>query len=81
MYRSYGMLRARVEFGHDQNSESASDTFNPDFDFGDEFEANGTYVLKKFYCKQRSKRNLIFIDLTSSNIQKRSLKATVNLGT
>ena len=75
------MLRARVEFGHDQNSEPASDTFNPNFDFGDEFEANGTYVLKRVYCKRRNKRSLIFADLASSNIQKRSLKAIIDLGT
>jgi len=75
------MLRARVEFGHDQNSEPASDTFNPDFDFSDEFEANGTYVLERVYCKQRSKRSLIFIDLASPNIKKRSLKAIIDLGT
>jgi len=75
------MLRARIEFGHDQNSETASDTFNPDFDFSDEFETNGTYVLERVYCKQRSKRSLMFVDLTSPNIQKGSLKASVNLGT
>jgi len=75
------MLRARIEFGKEINSKPASDTFNPDFDFSDEFEANGTYILERVYCKQRSKRSLVFADLTSSDIRKGSLKATVDLGT
>ena len=39
------------------------------------------YLLEKVYCKQRSKRSLAFIYLTSPSIRKRSLKATVHLGT
>ena len=74
------MLESRIEFGHDQNSEPSSNTFNPKFDFGKEFEANGTYVLERIHCKQRSKRSLLFADLASSNIQKGSLKAIIDLG-
>ena len=74
------MLKSRIQFGHEQNSESSSDTFNPTFDFGKEFEANGTYVLERVYCRQKSKRSLVFDDLASSNVQKGSLKATINLG-
>lgn len=81
LYKSRGTLRIRVLFGNDQNSEPASDTFNPQFDFSDEFQANGTYVLEKAYCKQRSKRNLVFADLEFANIQKGSLKAVISLGT
>ena len=81
LYKSQGTLRIRVVFDNDQNPEPASDTYNPHFDFGDEFQANGTYVLEKVYCKQRSKRNLVFADLSDSNIQKGSLKAVINLGT
>lgn len=81
LHKSHGTLRIKAGFGHDQNSEAASDTYNPNFDFGDEFQVNGTYVLEKAYCKQRSKRNLVFTDLADSNIQKGSLTAVINLGT
>ena len=81
LYRSFGMLKARVNFGNEQSSGSSSDTFNPNFKFGDEFQANGTYMLERVYCKKRNKRSLIFVDLSSSNVQKGSLKATVKLGT
>ena len=80
MYSSRGMLESRIEFGHDQNSEPSSATFNPKFDLGKEFEANGTYMLERVYCKQRSKRSLVFADLAAPNIQKGSIKAIIDLG-
>ena len=73
------MLRVKVDFGDNQNPEPASDTFNPNFDFSDEFQANGTYILERVYCKQRNKRSLVFRDLTSPNVQKGFLSATINL--
>ena len=79
LYRSRGMLRVKVDFGDDQNPEPASDTFNPNFDFSDEFQANGTYILERVYCKQRSRRSLVFVDLASPNVQKGLLAATINL--
>lgn len=79
LYRSRGTLRTRVDFGHEQNAEPASDTFNPNFDFSDEFQANGTYTLERAYCKQRNKRSLIFVDLAASGVQKGSLKAAIDL--
>ena len=78
LYRSQGKLRTKVDFGHEQNSEPGSDTFNPNFDFGDEFQANGSYILERVYCKQRNKRSLVFVDLASTNVQKGSLKATID---
>ena len=77
LYKSHGMLRMKVLF---RNSESPSDTIDSKFDFSNEFQANGTYVLEKVYCKRRSKRNLAFANLAQSNIQKGSIKATTNLG-
>ena len=81
LYRSRGTLRTRVGFRHDQNSEPTSDTFNPNFDLSDEFQANGSYTLERAYCKQRNKRSLIFVDLAAPAVQKGSLKATIDLGT
>ena len=37
-------------------------------------------LLERVYCKQKSKQSLVFADLASSNVQKGSLKATINLG-
>ena len=73
------MLRVKVDFGDNQNPEPASDTFNPNFDFSDEFQTNGTYILERVYCKQRNKRSLVFRDLASPNVQKGFLSATINL--
>ena len=76
---SHGTLHAKLEFGHNKSSTSPNDTFSSSFDFGRAFEVNGAYVLEKVYCKHRNKRSVIFTDLTSSNIQKGSLKAIVDL--
>ena len=80
LYKSRGMLKSRIELGRNQTSEPSSNTSNPNLDFGKEFEANGTYVLEKVYCKQKSKRSLAFANLESSNIKKGFLKATIDLG-
>ena len=77
---SRGSLNAGIAFGHEEN-KSASETFNPNIDFGKQFEVNGTYVLEKAYCKQKRKRSLVFADLASSSVQKSSLKATIDLST
>ena len=77
LYKSRGTLRTKVFFKNDQHSE----TFNPEFGFSDAFQVNGTYMLEKIYCKQRSKRNFVFANLASSKFQKGSLKATINSGT
>lgn len=82
LHRSRGALKIRVDFGHDQlqDSEPANETFNPDLDFGDEFQVNGTYILERIYCKQRHKRSLVFANLASSYVQKGSIKAIVDSG-
>ena len=80
MYRSWGVLRTRIDFGSQNNPEPASNAFNPNIDFGDEFQANGTYTLERAYCRKRNKRSLAFVDLASVNVQKGSLKATIDSG-
>lgn len=85
LYKSQGMLKARLGsklgFGDGQTSKSLNDTSNLNFNFGKGFEANGSYILERIYCKQKSKRSLIFADLASTNIQKGSIKATIDLST
>ena len=83
LYSSRGTLRVKVDFGHNVSSDHeppASDTFNPNFHFDKEFEANGTYVLTRRYCKQRQRRSFIFVDLKSDDIQKGTVKAIMNMG-
>ena len=59
LQRSQGAMRVKIDFGHDQNSETPDDgTLNQSFDFGKEFEVNGTYTIEKMYCMQRSKRTI-----------------------
>ena len=75
------MVKARVELGHHHhNSTSSSDTNNTNFDFGKEFEANGTYELERVYCKRKNKRSLVFVNLDSPNIRKGSLTGIIDLG-
>ena len=84
LYNSHGILKIRVDYGHHKSSTSdeppASKNFNPDFHFDKEIEVNGTYVLKRRYCKQRQRRNFIFADLKSKNIHKGTLKAIMDEG-
>ena len=81
LYSSQGFLKVTVDLGKKKDSEPlASDTFDSNFHFDKEIETNGTYLLIRKYCKQRKRRNLIFADLTSTNIQKDTLKAMMNMG-
>ena len=79
LFTSRGTLHAGLELGHNQSLTSPNDTFSSSFNFGKAFEVNGAYVLEKIYCKQRNKRSVIFTDLTSSNVQKGSLNAVIDL--
>ena len=81
LYSSRGFLTARVDYGKKKDSEPpASDTFDSNFQFDKEIETNGTYMLTRKYCKQRQRRNFIFADLTSFDIQKDTIKAMMNMG-
>ena len=82
LYSSRGFLTARVDYGKKKDSElpPASDTFDSNFHFDKEIETNGTYTLTRKYCKQRQRRNFIFADLTSFDIQRDTLKSMMNMG-
>jgi len=82
LYKSSGVLKARVDFGHGKSAEpSSSKTFNPNIDFGEEFQANGTYEITKMYCSRRHKRSFSFADLSNPNVHKGNIKAVIDLGT
>ena len=81
LYNSRGFLTARVDYGKKKDSQPpASDTFDSNFHLDKEIETNGTYMLTRKYCKQRQRRNFIFADLTSFDIQRDTLKSMTNMG-
>ena len=83
LYKSSGILNARVDLGHDQNPESSSSSkksFNPNKDFSEDFQANGSYTIIKMYCKQRNKRSFSFVHLSRPFVQKKNIRAVVNKG-
>ena len=85
LQKSRGMLRIRVDLGHSNGEEQElpvnddTSTFDQSFDFGKEFEANGTYLIEKIYCKHQTRRNVIFEDLAASDVEKEGLLAVINL--
>ena len=84
LQRSRGTLKLKLNFDDNQNepdlSNRAENIVDKNIDFGKEFETNGTYLIQKVYCKQRTKRNMIFIDLKGPNVKKATLLATIDLG-
>ena len=80
LYSSRGMLQTRVDYGQNRSSDHESPTMDTKFQFDKEFEANGSYVVIRKYCKQRGRRSFIFADVTSQDVQKGTLKAIMNVG-
>ena len=84
LQRSRGVLKLKLDFGGNQNESdlpnSDENIIDKNADFGKEFEANGSYLIQKLYCKQRTKRNVIFADLKASSVEKATLLATFDLG-
>ena len=86
--RSHGTLKLKLDFTHDGNqNESYLPDDNDDendidktTDFGKEFASNGSFMIQKVYCKQRTKRSVIFADLKSPDIEKATLLATIDSG-
>ena len=82
--RSRGMLRMRVDLGHkseeeqDMPHDEDMDTVDHTIDLGKEFEANGTYLIEKAYCKLRTSRNAVFNDLKALYVKKGSLLAIID---
>ena len=82
LQRSHGVMRVKIDFGQDQNSDAQDDgTLNQSFDFSKEFEVNGTYTIEKMYCNQRNKRSITFANLKGPNVQKGTIRAATDLGT
>ena len=85
LLRSRGELKLKLDFGGSQNNESDlpdndENIINKNTDFAKEFEANGSYLMQKTHCKQRTKRSVIFTNLKVSTVEKATLLATIDLG-
>ena len=79
---SRGLVEIKMDYGGEGDEESEKDdgSYDKTVDFSDEFQSNGTYLIEKAYCQQRSKRDAVFADLTASNLKKGSLLAVINTG-
>ena len=78
LQKSEGKMKIKLDLGDLQDDESPNDDTDKSFDFGKEFESNGTYLIQKAYCKQRSRRRAIFPDLNTPSINKATLLATID---
>lgn len=82
LQRSRGTLKLKLDFGGDQDtidvSSDEENIINKNIDFGKDFGANGSYLIQKAYCKQRTKRTVIFADLQASDVVKATLLAAID---
>ena len=78
LQRSEGMMKIKLDFGDLQDDDSSNDDVDKSFDFGKEFESNGTYLIQKAYCMQRTRRSATFPDLNTPSINKATLLATID---
>ena len=79
LQKSQGKMKIKLNFGDLQDDDlSNDDDVDTSFDFGKEFESNGTYLIEKAYCKKRDRRSAIFSDLNTPSITKATLLATID---
>ena len=79
LQKSRGKMKIKLDFGDlQENDDSPNDDVNKDFDFGKDFESNGTYLMEKAYCKRRTRRNAMFPDLRAPSVKKATLLATID---
>ena len=79
LQKSQGKMKIKLNFGDFQDDDlSNDDDVDTSFDFGKEFESNGTYLIEKAYCKKRDRRSAIFSDLSTPSITKATLLATID---
>ena len=51
LQRSEGVMKIKLDFGDLPDDDSPSDEVDRSFDFAQEFESNGTYLIQKVSCK------------------------------
>ena len=85
LQESHGAMKIKIDFGsatneNDNNYYEDSGTYDNTIDFGNQFQSNGTYTTEKVSCQKRSKRDVVFADLTASDIERGSLLAVIDIG-
>lgn len=79
LHKSRGKMSIKLDFGDLEDDDDSNNDIDKDFDFGKEFQSNGSYLIQKAYCKRRTRRNVIFSDLEASSVNKATLLATIDL--
>ena len=79
--KSHGKMKIKLDFGdrEDDNDDSSNDDMDKSFDFGKEFESNGSYFIEQAFCKHRTRRSAIFSDLQAPSVKKDTLLAAIDL--
>ena len=87
LQESHGAMKIKIDFGpadksnEDDNGYYDDDgTYDNTIDFGNQFQSNGTYTIKKVFCQRRRKRDVTFADLTASDIERGNLLAVIDIG-
>ena len=78
LQKSHGKMKIKLDFGDLQDDDSSNDDVDKSFDFGKEFESNGTYLIQKAHCKQRARRSATFPNLNTPSVNKATLLATID---
>ena len=84
LQKSHGRMKIKLEFGDlndddDDDDDSANNDVDKKFDFGKDFESNGSYSIEKAFCKHRTRRSAIFSNLKAPNVKKDTLLAEIDL--
>ena len=90
LQKSHGEMKIKLEFGdpiddddndssNDDDDDSSNDDMDKSFDFGKEFESNGSYFIEQVFCKQRARRSTIFSDSQAPTVKRDILLAEIDL--
>ena len=84
LQKSHGKMKIKLDFDDredddDDDDDSSNDDVDKSFDFGKEFESNGSYFIEQAFCKQRTRRSAIFSDLQALSVKKDTLLAAIDL--
>ena len=82
LQKSHGKMKIKLDFGDredDDDDDSSNDDMDKSFDFGKEFESNGSYFIEQSFCKQRTRRSAVFSDLQTPSVKRDTLLAAIDL--
>ena len=84
LQKSHGKMKIKLDFGDredddDDDDDDSSNDMDKSFDFGNEFESNGSYFIEQAFCKHRNRRSAIFADLQAPSVKRDTLLAAIDL--